>query len=244
MGSQGVGFAMPSTILAKVYNDLIGPTHKVIRGSIGIKFQATQSSAVSRVYGFQKGGVIVGSVVPNGGAAKAGLKPGDVLVSIDGRHIKNGDDLVDDISSRRVGSSVQVGYLRSGAEHTASITIGDRVQVYKDLGNQPPDESEAPAPPDAGQTKLGITVQATPAAAVSKLNLPGGVTVTSVTPGSFGEDIGLSQGEIITEINKQPVTDMKSYNAIVSRLKSGDDVVFVTRLRQRSDPAFIGGTLR
>ena len=244
MGSQGVGFAMPSNILAKVYNDLIGPTHKVIRGSIGIQFQAQQNSAVSRVYGFQSGGVMVGSVVPNAGAAKAGLKPGDILVSIDGRHIKNGDDLVDDISARKVGTSVTIGFLRDGKQMTASVQIGDRAKIYADLaGGQAPQEDQ-PAPPDAGQTKLGISVTAIPPSVASKLSIAGGVTITSVTPGSFGDDIGLAQGDIVTEINKMKVTDMASYNRIVSQLKPGDDVVFVVRIKGQAGDTFIGGTLR
>ena len=243
MGSQGVGFAMPSNILAHIYNDLIGPTHKVVRGSIGIQFQAQPSSAVSRMYGFASGGVIVGVVVPNGGAAKAGLKPGDILVTIDGRHIKDGDDLVDDISSRRVGSSVQIGYLRDGTQHTASVTIVDRAKTYADVtGSQ--QENQEPPQSDAGQGKLGITVQAIPAQVATRLGVPGAVAVTSVTPGSFADDIGLPQGAIIVEINKQPVTDQASYNAIVTRLKSGDDVVFVIRDKSgKTGSTFLGGTL-
>jgi serine protease Do len=244
MGSQGVGFAMPSNILAKVYNDLIGPTHKVIRGSIGIQFQAQQNSAVSRMYGFTSGGVIVGSVVPNAGAAKAGLKPMDILVTIDGRHIKNGDDLVDDISARKVGSTVTIGYLRDGKPMTASVVIGDRAKIYADLAGGAQPQEDQPAPPDLGQTKLGITVTAIPPAASSKLNIPGGVTITSVTPGSFADDIGLAQGDIVTEINKMPVTDMTSYNRIVTQLKPGDDVVFVVRIKGQAGDTLIGGTLR
>src|SRR6201996_3871810 len=93
-GSEGVGFAMPANTVAAVYNMLIGPEHKVIRGSIGISFQAALPSAVGRMYGFSSG-VLISTVDPNAGAAKAGLKPGDVIVSIDGRSIKNGDDLVE-----------------------------------------------------------------------------------------------------------------------------------------------------
>ncbi len=245
MGSQGVGFAMPSNILAKVYNDLIGPTHKVIRGSIGIQFQASTASAVSRVYGFSNGGVIVSVVTPNGGAAKAGIKPGDILVSVAGHQIKDGDDLVNDISARSVGSSVEVGYLRDGVKHTANVTIGDRAKVYADIaGNDTPDE--APAPVDAGQTKLGITVKPVPAAQVSKLGVPGGVIVSAVAPGSFADEIGLGKGALIVEINRQPVTDEASYRAAVSRIKDGDDVVFVVRdpSNPKSGNSFVGGTLR
>jgi serine protease Do len=243
MGSQGVGFAMPSNVISKVYNDLISPEHKVIRGSIGIQFQAETSSAVSRVYGFAKGGVTVSIVTPNGGAAKAGIKPRDILVTIDGRQIKDGDDLVADISSRKVGSSVQVGFLRDGKAMTATVTIGDRAKVYEDLGPQPAEVDVAPAP-DAGQSKLGITVTAIPPAVATKLGIEGGVAVNSVTPGSFADDIGLSKGALITEINRQPVTDEASYRAIVAKLKPGDDVAFVIKNRNDKGVTFVGGTLR
>src|SRR3981081_2903264 len=103
MGVQGCAFPVPANVIASVYNMLIGPEHKVGRGSIGIQFQTAQSSAVGRFYGFTNG-VIVGVVTPTGGAAKAGLQAGDVLVSIDGRNIKDGDDLVKDISARPGGS--------------------------------------------------------------------------------------------------------------------------------------------
>ena len=245
MGSQGVGFAMPSNILAKVYNDLIGPTHKVIRGSIGIQFQASTASAVSRVYGFSNGGVIVGVVTPTGGAAKAGIKPGDILVSVGGHQIKDGDDLVNDISARAVGSSVEIGYLRDGVKHSANVTIGDRAKVYAEVaGNDT--EPDTPSLVDVGQTKLGITVTAVPQSQISKLGVPGGVVVSAVTPGSFADEIGLGKGALITEINRQPVTDEASYRAAVSRIKNGDDVVFVVRdpRNPKSGNTFIGGTLR
>jgi len=243
-GSEGVGFAMPSNIIAKVYNDLIGPQHKVIRGSIGIQFQASMNPAVARVYGFSSGGVIVGSVVPGGGAAKAGIKPEDILVTIAGRPIKNGDDLVDDISSRAVGSSVEIGFLRAGKKMSANVTIEDRAEVYKAL-NGPGGDATTPEGADPGQTKLGITVSQLPAAEAQKLNIPGGVIVTRVTPGSFADDISLGKGAVIVAINKQPVTDEASYRAAVSRIKTGDDVAFVIRdPRGQGGNTFIGGTLR
>jgi serine protease Do len=244
-GSEGVGFAMPSNIVAKVYNDLISPEHKVVRGSIGIQFQAAQSSAVSRMYGFANGGVIVGSITPNGGAAKAGIKPQDILISIDGRQIKDGDDLVNDISARRVGSTVHIGYLRDGQKHTADVVIGDRAKTYADIAGNSQDDT-APQESDAGQSKLGITVTPIPAAAATRMGIQGGVTVSSVTPGSFADEVGLSKGAVIIEINKQPVTDDASYRAIVSRLKTGDDVVFVIRDPRggkNSGSSFLGGTL-
>ena len=246
MGSQGVGFAMPSNTVASVYNMLIGPDHKVVRGSIGIQFQGIQSSAVNRVYGF-KNGVMVAQVTPGGGAAKAGLLPQDIIVSVDGRQIKDGDDLVADISSRRIGSSVKLGYLRDGKEQTANVQIGDRAKIASDLAQQDTDDSGSSTPeaPDAGQNKLGITVSAPPPQIASKLGLKsGGVIVTSVRTGSFADEINLTKGAVIVEINHKTVADEASYRSIVAGLKSGDDVVFVVRDgRQGGGINLIGGTL-
>ena len=247
MGSQGVGFAMPANTIASVYNMLIGPEHKVTRGSIGITFQGAQSSAVSRVYGGANGGVIVGSVSPKGGAGKAGIQPSDVIVSIDNRPIKDGDDLVADISARKVGSSVKIGYIRGGKQETATVVVGDRAKTYADLGGAGNDDDNDAATPDndAGQAKLGITVAAVPPQIASKLGIRGGVLITSVNPGTFAEDINLAKGEVIVEINKKPVTDEASYRAIVASLHSKDDVVFVVRDAQgrQTNNLYIGGTL-
>ena len=243
MGSQGVGFAMPANTIASVYNMLIGPEHKVTRGSIGITFQAAQSSAVSRMYGFANGGVIVSSITPNGGAAKAGIKPQDVILSIDGRNIKDGDDLIADISARKVGTSVKLGYLRDGKQNSASVAIGDRAKTYADVAGES-DDNSAPQESDAGQAKLGITVSALPPQVASKLGVKNGVIVTSVTPGSFADEIGLGKGAVVREINRKPVTDEDSYRAIVSTLKTKDDVVFVVRYPQSKSDTYVGGTLQ
>ncbi len=242
MGSQGVGFAMPANTIASVYNMLIGPEHKVVRGSIGIQFQVAQSSAVGRVYGFSNG-VIVGVVTPNGGAAKAGMQAGDVIVSIDGRNIKDGDDLVADISARHVGSTVKLGYLRDGKQESANVVIGDRAKTYASIAGED-EETPTPQEADAGQGKLGITVAAIPPAVSAKIGTKNGVIVTSVRPGSFADEIGLSKLAVITAINKKPVTDEASYRAIVTTLKPKDDVVFVIQSpSQKGFNSYVGGTL-
>jgi len=247
MGSQGVGFAMPSNVIANVYNMLIGPDHKVIRGSIGISFQSIPpDSAVAREYGFSNGGVLVGTVnPPDGPAAKAGVKPRDVIVSIDGKPVKDGDSLVADISARKVGSTVQLGIKRNDAPLTITVGIADRAKLFADNGAQA-DESDTPAQADAAEGKLGIKVDAIPANLATKLGIKGGVIVTTVHPGSFADEVGLAKGTIIVAINRQAITDEASYRTIVAALKSGHDVAF--EVRNSSSPAsagdaYIGGTL-
>jgi serine protease Do len=246
MGYQGVGFAMPSNTVADVYNQLIGPTHKVTRGWIGIAFQPAISSATARVYGF-KNGVLVSSVDPGGPAEKAGLRARDVIITVDGRSIKDGDDLVGDISARRPGASVKIGYLRAGKQETTVLIVGDRekglaarTSVGPDNGNAAPDQDDTSA-----AAKIGITVRAVPPAIASKMGIKGGVQIVGVKPGSFAEEIGLPPGSVITEINHHAVTNEQDFKSIVSGLKSGDDVAFVVQSPQdrQNGSNFVGGTL-
>jgi serine protease Do len=245
MGSQGVGFAMPSNIIASIYNMLISPDHKVVRGSIGISFQGNESSAVSRVYGFANGGVLVNTVTPNGPAAKGGVKPGDVIVAIDGKPIKDGDQLVADISARKVGSTVSLGVQRNGSRENLTVAIADRAKLFADNGAQA-DDSSAPTESDAGEGKLGIKVDPIPSALASKLGVKGGVIVTSVRPGSFADEVNLTKGTVITAINRRAIPDEAAYRSIVSSLKSGDDVAFEVRGSSspaNAGPSYVGGTL-
>ena len=243
-GYEGIGFAMPSNTIINVYNDLISPEHKVVRGSIGIQFQSAQASAVGRMYGFANGGVLVGAITAKGPAEKAGLQPGDVITSIDGTSIKDGDELVAIISAKHPGATVHIGFERNGKHQTADVGIVDRAKLNDDTGANN-DNNNAPEESDIGQNKLGITVQPTSAAVATKLGVKGGVTVTTVRPGSFADEINLGKGAVISEINRKPVTDEASYRAIVSSLKSGDDVVFVIHdpRIQGGGNSYVGGTL-
>jgi serine protease Do len=244
MGYQGIGFAMPANTVIQVYNDLIGPTHKVVRGSIGISFRQNLPAAVSRVYGF-KNGVLVQSISPGGPADKAGIKVGDVIVSIDGRQIKDGDDLVNDIASRRPGTALRLGYLRDGKEGTASLTVGDRTKVFAATAPNAPGEDNNPnGPAGAGEGKIGIMVRDLPSALTDKTNISG-VLIQSVRPGSFAFEIGLPEGGVITRVNKQPVSNRQTFDAVVSKLKSGEDVVFevVDPKAPNSGVNYIAGTL-
>lgn len=239
----GIGFAMPSDTIADIYNDLVSPEHKVVRGSIGITFQQNLPSAVAHVYGF-KNGVLVGSVQPGFSADKAGLKAGDIITTVDGRPVKDGDDLVNNISARKPGTTIQIGYVRDGQQHTATVTIGDRNKMLEALNNGQGNESN----PSQGnnsenaQAKLGISVSDLPQGAPAGLH---GVLIQSVKPGSFADEIGLGEGVVIVSINRHPVRNVSDFRSIVAGLKSGDDVAFEIVDPQQSNAGsfYRGGTL-
>jgi serine protease Do len=242
-GYQGLGFAMPSNTVVKVYNDLIGASHKVTRGSIGIIFNQGLSGSVNRVYGFNNG-VVVRSIQPGGPAEKAGLQPRDIVLTIDGRPIKDGDDLVDEISSRRPGSSARLGYMRDGKQADATVTIGDRDKVFAELGDQQAEANQNETG-DAGETKLGIVVRAVSPAVAEKLHAPG-VMIQSVRSGSFADLQGLEPGLVIIRVNKQPTGTKEQFNAVVSKLKNGDDLVFeiMDPHHPNDGVSLVGGTLQ
>jgi serine protease Do len=242
-GYQGIGFAMPSNTVVEIYNDLISPSHKVTRGSIGIQFRPDLSGAVNRVYGF-KNGVLVQLIQPGGPAEKAGLKAGDIITHIDGRSVKDGDDLVNEIASRRPGSTIRLGYLRDGKQADTTVTIGDRDKVFADAGIQ-----QAEANPDdkgnASEMKLGIVVREVSPAIAAKLKVPG-VAIQSVRSGSFADLQGLEPGLVITRINRKPTGTKEQFDAVVSELKIGDDVVFEIMDPRHPEAGinYVGGSLQ
>ncbi len=221
-GYQGIGFAMPANTVVSVYNDLISPSHKVTRGSIGISFRSGLSGAVNRVYGF-KNGVLVQQVQAGGPADKGGIKPGDIITTIDGRAIKDGDDLVSDIASRRPGSSIRLGFIRDGKPADATVTVGDRDKVFAEMAGQVP--PNAPDNSSEAGEKLGLVVRQITDQTATRLHTSG-VVIQQVRAGSFADLTGLEPGLVIIRINKHPTGTKDQFDAIVKTLKSGDDVVF------------------
>jgi len=241
-GYQGIGFAMPSNTVVEVYNDLIGASHKVTRGSIGIRFNQGLSGAVNRVYGF-KNGVLVQHIVHGGPSDKAGLKAGDIITTVDGRTIKDGDDLVNEITSRRPGSTIRLGYLHDGKPLDTTVTIGDLDSIFAEQASQQAEGGQDNGA-DAGESKLGLVVRPESEATQAKTHLPG-MVVQSVRTGSYADLQGLEPGLLIARINKQAVGTKDQYDAVVSKLKSGDDVVFevMDPRHPESGIQYLGSTL-
>jgi serine protease Do len=240
----GVGFALPSNTVVQVYNQLIGPEHRVQRGSIGIEFNAQENPAIARVYGVQSG-ITISSVVPGSPADRAGLKVGDTIVSVDGKPIKNGDELVSDIAARKPGAKVSLGYFRNGKKEEAAVTVADRAKLFASRLGEQEENGEESAPK---QSKLGVNIRPLTPEMADRLNVPAGqgVVVQDVKPGSFADDVGLTRGDVILEINKQKVNSEEDFDRIQSGLKSGQDVVFLVRQRgagRNDGTIFLAGTL-
>jgi serine protease Do len=240
----GVGFALPSNTVVNVYNQLIGPDHRVSRGSIGIEFAAQENPAIARVYGVNSG-VTISNVIAGTPADEAGLQVGDTIVSVDGKSVKNGDELVSDIAGRKPGTKVTLGFVRNGKKKESVVTVTDRAKLFSArLGEE--DESGEPVAPKP--SKVGLTVRAVTTEMADRLDIPAGkgVIVQDVKAGGFADDVGLARGDVILEINKQAVNSEDDFNHVAATLKSGQDVVFLVRQRgagRQDGTIFLAGTL-
>ncbi len=246
-GSQGVGFALPINTVARVYNDIIRDGH-VTRGSIGATLLSNEQLTL-KAMGFDHG-VIVDIVKKDGPSDKAGLKPNDIVLALNGSPVKDSQDLIAHVADTPVGNSVVLNVDRDGKKLDVKVTIADRVKVYADrpeIAGPKPASDESTAKPTAGpgEVKFGIYPRQLSEDERDLTPDKHGVTVTRVEPGSFAEEIGMQEHDIIIGINRQPVTSVDDIKRVQSTLKPGDAVAFrvVRGQGNRTQTIYLSGTL-
>jgi serine protease Do len=225
-GYQGIGFALPINTAVKVYNQII-KTGKVVRGSIGVSFSPDEDRNRELVKGYGgAAGIFVQKVEPGGPAEKAGLEAADIIVALDGKPVTKGQDLMDRVADASVGENMKITVLRNGKKQEFNVVIGDRSKVFAAQFGGPRNEESGQG--EGTQAKFGITIKDLNNSLRETLGYkgPAGVLVTEVESGSFAEDIGLLANDIITNINRQPVTSKEELIRLQSTLKPGDAVAF------------------
>jgi serine protease Do len=232
-GSQGVGFALPINMVAKIYNDIIRDG-RVTRGSIGVSFGVHENpEALIKSMGFEHG-AIVDQVKPQGPAGKAGVKDLDIITGLNGQQIRDSKELIDRVSETPVGTQVTLNIDRDGKKIDIKLAVQDRVQVYSDrpeiAGSVPViDESSKPLTPTAavaGSVKFGFYPRVVSEEERELTPDKHGVTVTRVEQGTFAQEIGMVERDIIVAINRQPVSSVDDVKRIQGTLKPGDPVTF------------------
>jgi len=231
-GYEGVGFALPSTVAINVYNQLI-QQGRVTRGSIGVSFQEELgTNAITLKELGAANGVVIMGVEPGSPAEKAGLKGGDVITSVNGHAVKTGNDLVNPIAQAPIGSKVKIDYVRDRQVKETTAVVEDRTRVFPGASAKQNDSQN-----DNQPAEFGLRIENLTPDRASRVGMEGqkGVLVVDVDPASFGDDLGFTRGDLISEINRQPVNSVAEYKAVVSKLKPGDNVVFKVLRRQDSD---------
>jgi serine protease Do len=226
-GYQGVGFAVPTTMAKPIYDSLV-KNGKVIRGYLGVGIQdLTPDLATSFGIGNVKG-ALVGDVKEGGPADQAGLKQGDIITAYQGAPVEDAVALQRLVTRTAVGTAVSLTIVRDGREQRLTATIRE----------QPDDTRTASAEPmDAEFVFGGVAVQDLDHATARELGLKGkerGVVVTSIEPDSGAEQAGLMPGDVIREINRQPVTSVKDFEKAAASVKKGDRVLILINRRGAS----------
>ncbi|HJX59706.1 MAG TPA: DegQ family serine endoprotease, partial [Thermodesulfobacteriota bacterium] len=197
----GIGFAIPINMAKQILNDLI-KTGKVVRPWLGISVQDLTPEMMEHFKVKEKEGVLVGQVYQGTGAEKAGLASGDIIKAVEDKPIKNVSELVKEIQKKKVGQKLKLGIVRDGKAMTIEVTTSampDKAELQK--------EKE-------GEEKLGARVQELTPELAAQFRIAGikqGVVVIAVEDGSFADEIGLQEGDVILEINRKKIESLKDF---------------------------------
>jgi serine protease Do len=232
-GSQGIGFAIPSNTVRTALESLL-KRGRIIRGYLGIQMRVPQSGQERT-----SGEVVVDQVVPGSPAEDAHLQKGDVIRKFDGHDVKNFADLRNLVSQADLNKRVEMEIVRDGKPMTVATQIKEQPAGYL-AGRVVPQQSPAQPGEQGEQADAGVLAgiavgDLTPQVA-RQLDLPNGVhgvVVTGVDGNSGVAD--LQKGDVIEEVNQQPINSVADYNKIVSSLDPAQaHVLSVCRHRVRS----------
>jgi serine protease Do len=219
---QGIGFAIPIN-LARDVIDQLKQNGEVVRGWLGVGIQPL-SKEMAEYYNIKNGkGVMVAEVFPGDPADKAGIKPKDIILAINGNSVDSSRSLTRMIAAIGVGETASIKLLRSGAELvlTAKIAKREDDKLYAGQTRQEPVED------------LGIRVSDITPEIARQFNLreTDGVVVTNIAPGSKAEEAEIQIGDVIKEVNHIEVANAADFEAIVDKIGEGDTVqLFVRRM--------------
>jgi serine protease Do len=213
-GNVGVGFAIPIDLVSELLPELKGGT--VTRGRIGVQITPVTRDLVEPLGLSEARGALVRVVEQGGPAAAAGIEPGDVIVSFDGKAVNRSDDLVEMVSRTKPGTTVPLEVMRDGRRTTLRVTV-EQLEIDADTPSG-----------DSSDTELGLSMRNITPEAARRLNLPpgrSGALVTDVAPASAASRAGIRAGDVILEVNRNDVRNAGEAAAAVRRAEG--DTVFL-----------------
>jgi serine protease Do len=215
-GNVGIGFAIPIDIAKGILKDL-RERGTVTRGWLGVMIQKITPDLAKSFGLSQSEGALVGDVIPDGPAAKGGVKRGDVIVMFDGQQVKDMEDLPKIVAATRPNSVVDVEVIRDGSRMTLSVSI--------ELLEDSQETVVAKADP------LGLQVQDITEGLAQSLKLESveGVLVSDVTAGNAAAEAGIRRGDVISEMNRSIVKDMRDYQNLMASVQKGSSVLFLVK---------------
>jgi len=242
---QGIGFAIPSNVAQRTMEAII-KEGSVVHGYLGVEIQELSPELAEQFGMKDTSGALVKAALAGSPAEKAGIKTGDIITKFDGSAIRDIQDLRNRVADTPVNTKVELGVIRAGQELTLAAEIVEQpadFQASQPAAPQP--QPQVPAvPPQAPQSDetnnlSGISVAEIPDD--HRADLPEnvkGVMVTAVDPNSVAADSSdpLREGDVIEEIDRQPVASVADFQRLEKQLKSGakQTLLFICRGKTRS----------
>lgn len=221
-GFMGIGFAIPSNVANSIAQSII-KQGKVIRGWLGVTVQDL-TPELAKSFGIKKEqGALVTDVMKGSPAEKAGLRRGDLVTEFEGKPVENSATLRNMVAAIAPGKTVKLRVVREGRDETITATTGE-FPVKK-----PAAKKSEPKKSEYNNALKGVNVQEVAPDLRESLNLPGeikGVIVVNVAEDSPARDT-LTKGDVIQEINRRPISGLKDYEAIASKIGPGESVLLL-----------------
>ncbi len=214
--AQGIGFAIPSNMAKQVFQQLVA-RGKVVRGWLGVGIQPVTAELAGK-FGVSEGeGVLVNEVFENDPAARAGIKPGDIITKVDGKPVDTPNALSRLIAGIEPGAAANIEVVRDSRRLVLSVPLSERRETAV----------VASVPPSRTEVKLGIDVQDLNAELAEKFKLKDtkGVLIAKVDQGSIAQAEGLREGDLIKEVNRNEVSSVSEFSAAVARVRRGETVL-------------------
>jgi serine protease Do len=225
-GYQGVGFAVPASMAKPVLESLVA-TGKVVRGYLGIAIQDLTPD-LAKSFGLEQArGALVSSIAEDSPADRAGLKQGDVITAYQGKSIEDPATLQREVTRTPVGTKAAMKVIRDGRDMDMTVTVGEQLERARVAGTDSSMENAL----------AGLEVQGLDMQMARELGITGkatGVVVVGVEPGSLADRAGVAQGDVIREINRQPIKSVKDYEKIAGKLKKDEPALLLINRRGAS----------
>ena len=225
-GYMGVGFAVPSNMVRKVMQSLIS-TGKVVRGWLGVSIQELTPELAKNFGVTDAQGALVGEVVKDSPAAKAGFIAGDVIVAMDGKPVDSPTTLRNRVADMKVGKEVEVRVIRDKKPTDLKVKIAEQPV---DMEHAATGGSEGDSQVGGNTALAGLEVQAITPDVARQLGMPqgnGGVVISGVDAASPAAAAGVRRGDVIVEVNRAPIRMIGDYQRAVNKLGKKDSVLLL-----------------
>jgi serine protease Do len=220
-GNEGVGFAIPINMARGIMDQLV-KNGKVSRGYIGVGIEAVTPD-LAKAFGMETPeGALVGEVEPDSPGSKAGLQRGDIILSVDGQPVSDERDLRLRIAAMSPGQTVKLEIVRNGQKQTVSVTLAEF-----------PDKTATASEGQPSSTALeGVQVDELTPQIAREIGLPAGTTgvvISDVDASSSAAEAGLQRGDVIQEVNRQPVNNVEQYEKAIRATGNGEVLLLINR---------------